>query len=163
MKKVPATIMAIASIPFITLGLLFMIAAIQNPARFPIAIVLLLIGAVLLIAGIKRLRRLADIDPATLKTNAVDLARRLGGEVTVSQFRAEYRIPRELAVDVLEDLVADGTCARENRENRVVYVFVGLMPALAEKVCPYCGAEFPVRSALRKCPNCGASIEIQKT
>jgi len=163
MKKAPAILIAIASIPFITLGLLFLIAAAQNAARFPIALAFLVIGVILLIAGVKRLRRLADIDPGTLKTSAVDLARRLGGEVTVSQFRAEFRISRELAVEVLEGLVSDGTCARENREERTVYVFVGLLPSLAEKVCPYCGAEFPVRSALRKCPNCGASIEIQKS
>lgn len=164
MKKLPAILITLASIPFITLGLIFLIAAASGPSsRILVALASLAIGAVLLITGIRRLRRLASISPEMLKSGSVELAKRLGGELTVSQLRAEYRIPRELATDVLEELVADGTCIREDREERTVYVFTGLLPSLAEKTCPYCGTELPVRSALRKCPNCGAQLEITKT
>ncbi|NLG49158.1 MAG: hypothetical protein GX552_03480 [Chloroflexi bacterium] len=163
MKKLPAILAVIASIPFFTLGILFLIAALNQPSRILVALVLLAVGAFLLVAGLRRLRRLADISPEALQTNAVELARRLGGELTVAQLRAEYRISNELASDTLEELVAKGTATREQREDRVVYVVSGLAPSLSEKVCPYCGTELPVRTALRKCPNCGGQLEIRKS
>ena len=155
--------MVIVSIPFSTFGIIFLIAASGSGTRLLVALVLLAIAAFLLIAGLRRLRRLAAISPEMLSSGAVNLARRLGGELTVSQLRADYRISQELAASVLEDLVADGVCVREQRDERLVYVFTGLLPSLAEKVCPYCGTELPVRTALRKCPNCGAQLEIEKT
>ena len=163
MKKLPAILAVIASIPFFTLGILFLIAALNQPSRILVALVLLAVGAFLLVAGLRCLRRLADISPEALQTNAVELARRLGGELTVAQLRAEYRISNELASDTLEELVAKGTATREQREDRVVYVVSGLAPSLSEKVCPYCGTELPVRTALRKCPNCGGQLEIRKS
>ncbi len=163
MKKFVAIIVVLLSIPFYTVGVLFLIAATTKASRFPIALVLLAIATVLLVSGIRRLRRLAEISPEALKTGAVEMARRLGGELTVAQLRAEYRIPQELATNTLEKLCAEGTCTREQRGERTVYVFKGLLPSMVEKVCPYCGTKLPVRTALRKCPNCGAQLEITKT
>ena len=164
MKKTVAVIVVIASIPFLIVGILFLIAAAAGSAsRLLVAAAFLAIGAFLLITGLRRLRRLASTTPAALKIGAVNLARRLGGELTISQLRAEYKITREQAEDVTTQLVADGTAEREQREDRAVYVFTGLLPSMAEKVCPYCGTELPVRSSLRKCPNCGAQLEIEKT
>ncbi len=163
MKKVPAILAVIASIPFFTFGLLFLIAAFNVPSRFLVAAVLLAIGTVLLVAGLRRLRRLAEISPDALRTSAVELAKRLGGELTAAQLRAEFRISQKLAVDVLEQLVAEGVATREQREDRIVYVVTGLAPSMAEKVCPYCGTKLPVRTALRKCPNCGGQLEIRKS
>lgn len=163
MRKTLAIIVALLSIPFFTVGLLFLIAATTKGSRFPIALAFLAIATVLLVSGLRRLRRLAEISPAALRTEAVELARRLGGELTASQLRAEFRLPQELAAGTLEKLVAEGTCTREQREERTVYVFKGLLPSMAEKVCPYCGTKLPLRAALRKCPNCGAQLEITKT
>ena len=164
MKKAGATLVVILSIPFLTVGVLFLIAAAAGPAsRLLVAIVLLAIGAFLLVAGLRRLRRLQAISPEALRTGAVNLARRLGGELTVSQLRAEYQISGEQAESIMSQLVADGTAQREQRADREVYVFSGLLPSLAEKVCPYCGTELPVRSSLRKCPNCGGQLQIEKT
>jgi len=163
MRKLLAIVVVLLSIPFYTVGVLFLVAATTKGSRFPIALVLLAIATVLLVSGIRRLRRLAEISSAALRTEAVELARRLGGELTVSQLRAEYRIPQEMAASTLAKLVAEGTCTREERGERTVYVFKGLLPSMAEKVCPYCGTKLPVRTALRKCPNCGAQLEITKT
>lgn len=163
MKKLPATLLAIVSIPFLVLGLLFLIAAAGRASRALVGLPLLAIGTAVLVTGLKRLRRLRDISPDILKTGAVEMARRMGGELTVSQLRAEYGIPRALATQVLDELARDGSCAPEQREDRIVYVFTGLLPSLVEKSCPYCSTKLPVRSALRKCPNCGASLEITKT
>ena len=163
MKKLPAVLVVLASIPFLTFGILFLIAAASTPSRALVAIVLLALGVALLIGGLRRLRRLASISHDALRSGAVELARRLGGEVTVSQLRAEYRIPMNVAADTLEGLVAEGAARREHREERDVYVVTGLLPSMSEKVCPYCSTQLPVRSALRKCPNCGAQLEITQT
>lgn len=163
MKKLGGILITLASIPFITLGLLFLVAASDNPSRFWVALATGTIGVALLVVGLRRLRRLAAISEDALRTGAVEMARRLGGELTIAQLRAEYRISQDLAVKVLEGLAAEGTCTREQRAERVVYVFKGLLPSLARKQCPYCGTELPLREALRKCPNCGAQLEITKT
>ena len=109
------------------------------------------------------MRRLAEIAPDALRTEAIELAHRLGGEVTVAQLRAEYHISLALATKTLEQLVGERSCQLEEREERVVYVVTGLKPFLVEKVCPYYGTKLPVRSDLRKCANCGANLEIKKT
>jgi len=164
MKKLGAILLALLSIPFLVLGILFLIAASTGPSsRLLVALAFFAPGLALLIFAIRRLRRLAETDPEALKTGAVELARRLGGELTVAQLRAEYRVPQKLAVLVLEELAAEGTCEREQREERTVYVFHELLPSLAKRVCAYCGTRLPVRQALTKCPNCGAPLEIIKT
>lgn len=163
MKKLGAVLITIASIPFITLSLLFFIAASAAPSRFWVALAFGAIGLALLLWGLGRLRRLAALSDEALRTGAVELAQRLGGELTVAQLRAEYRIPQSLALKTLEGLTAEGTCQREQRAERIVYLFKGLQPSLARKVCPYCGTELPLRQAVRKCPNCGAQLEITKT
>jgi len=163
MSKQLAIVVAILCIPLLVFGLVFLIAAVSAPSRLVQGLVLIAIGVVLLVTAIGRMSRLAEISPEALKTGAVELARRLGGEVTEAQLRAEYRIPLEQATNVLEGLVADGTARREDREDRTVYVISGLAASLAKKRCPYCGTELPMRSDLRKCPNCGGQLEITKT
>jgi hypothetical protein len=165
MKKLGAAVVTLLSIPLFLVGLLFVIAA-SDPGkagRLPAGAAIIAGGCFLLVVGLRRLRRLALIAPAALKTNAVALARRLGGELTVSQLRAEYRISDEQAREALDDLARDNTCRREQRGDRDVYVFSGLLPSLVEKVCPYCNTKLPVRSDLRKCPNCGAQLDLKKT
>ena len=150
------------SIPFLGFGLIFLIAASTVPGRFLTALALLFIGGLLLAAGALRLRRLAEISPEALATRIVDLARRLGGEVTVAQVQAEFKISSAMALGALERLQGRGDCQREQRKDVVAYLFKGVIPAKAIKRCPYCGSEFAVKSALRQCPNCGANLEITK-
>ncbi|MBN1402159.1 MAG: hypothetical protein JXA74_15060 [Anaerolineae bacterium] len=163
MKKLAAILLAVVSIPFYVGGILFLIAAADQASRALVGIVLVAVATVLLVSGARWLRRLASLRPDVLKTGAIDLARRLGGEVTVSQLRAEYRLSDAMATRVLDELVREGSARPEQREDRIVYVFTGLLPSMVEKVCPYCNTQLPVRSALRKCPNCGAQLELTKT
>jgi hypothetical protein len=162
MKRLASIIAMIAAIPFLVFGVIFLIAAATSPGRFPVAVVLLLFGGALLVWGALTLRRLAEISPEALATGIVDLARRLGGEVTVAQVQAEYRISSEMALGALERLRGHGDCQREQRKDHDVYLFKSVMPAKAIKRCPYCGSEFAVKSAMRECPNCGANLEIVK-
>jgi hypothetical protein len=162
MSRLASIIAVIVAIPLLVFGVIFLIAAATVPGRFPVAVVLLLFGGVLLAWGALRLRRLAEISPEALDTGIVDLARRLGGEVTVAQVQAEFRIPSAMALGALERLRGHGDCQREQRKDNDVYLFKSVMPAKAIKRCPYCGSEFAVKSAMRECPNCGANLEIVK-
>ena len=162
MSKLTAILVILVSIPFLGFGLIFLIATATNPGRFFTAAALLLIGGLLLMLGAFRLRRLAEISPEALATGIVDLARRLGGEVTVAQVQAEFKISSAMALGALEQLRGRGDCQREQRKDVDAYLFKGVMPAKAIKRCPYCGSEFAVKSALRDCPNCGANLEITK-
>lgn len=157
-----AILAMLVAIPFLVFGVIFLIAAATDPNRFFVAIVLLACATVLLAWGGLTLRRLAEISPEALATGIVDLARRLGGEVTVAQVQAEFRISREMALGALEQLRGRGDCQREQRRDHDVYLFKSVMPAKAIKRCPYCGSEFAVKSAMRQCPNCGAGLEIVK-
>lgn len=162
MSKLTSILIVLLSIPFLGFGLIFLIATSTNPSRFMTAVALLFIGGLLLAAGALRLRRLAEISPESLATGIVDLARRLGGEVTVAQVQSEFRISSAMALGALERLRGRGDCQREQRKDLDVYLFKGVMPAKAIKRCPYCGSEFAVKSAMRDCPNCGANLEITK-
>ncbi len=162
MKRSWAIIAAVASVPLLVLGVIFLVAGVANPSRIQVAAVFLLCGGALLVWGALTLRRLAEISPESLGTGIVDLARRLQGEVTVSQVQAEFHISRDLALDVLQGLCAQGVCQREQRADLHAYVFKSVLPAKAKKRCPYCGSEFAVRAAFRECPNCGAALEIAK-
>jgi len=162
MKRSWAVIAVIASVPSLALGVIFLIAAVANPSRTPVAAVFLLLGGALLTWGVLSLRRLAETSPESLATGIVDLARRLDGEATVAQVQAEFWIPSKLALSVLEGMRGRGECQREQRGDHYAYVFRSVLPAKAIKHCPYCGSGFAVRSAVRECPNCGASLEIIK-
>lgn len=163
MKRIAAIFAVLVSIPLLTAGVLFLIAAMARPQRILVAGVLLAAGGLALLWAIVTLRRQAQISPEGLAAGAVSLARSLGGEITVAQMQAEYHISASQAVAALEKLTAAGQAQVEEREGRRVYVLPGLQPSKVTRRCPYCGSSFPIREALRECPNCGASLELDKT
>jgi len=162
MRKPLATVAILLSIPLLVLGIIFLIASTTRAGRLPVAAIFLISGGGLLAWGALTLRRLAEISPDALSTGIVDLARRLGGEVTVAQVQSEFRVSRDLALSILEKMRGQGQCQRERRTDHDAYIFKSVMPAKAVKRCPYCGSAFSVKSAMRECPNCGAALEIKK-
>lgn len=163
MKRLLAIVALVISVPLLTLGLLFLIAAVAEPQRILVAGAFIVLGAVPLAWGIATLRRQAETSPDALATGAVNLARRLGGELSAAQLQAEFHIPLSLAQATLDRLSATGQAQPEERSGRTVYVVRGLQQSLVVRRCPYCGSSFPVKEALRQCPNCGASVELAKT
>jgi hypothetical protein len=162
MNRTWPTLAVIASVPLLVLGLVFLIASMTNPARIFVALAFLVFGGALLIWGALRLRRAAEISPEALATGITDLARRLDGEATVAQVQSEFRIPQSMALQALEKLRGHGDAQRERRGDHDVYIFKSVMPAKATKRCPYCGAEYSIKSPIRECSNCGAAVEIVK-
>jgi len=140
-KRSSAILLIIVAIVLITFGLIFLMGS-QGKGTIILTGMALLAGGILLVGwAVNRLRRLAQLDPDQLATDAVELAQRLGGEVTVAQVQAELDVSGKLAAQVLEKLRSEGACYVEHREDRTMFVFKSLMPSKATKLCPYCGAD----------------------
>jgi hypothetical protein len=144
-------------------GLIFLCAAVQNAARFPLALALLLVGAGLAAwAGI-RLRKARQLSPDVLDARIIDLAAANDAELSLSRVMGALDAPDEVARAALARLEAQGLCQQEQREGKTVYVFAGLKDSKVVRRCAYCGNQYSVREALHKCPNCGGTLEVVKT
>jgi membrane protein implicated in regulation of membrane protease activity len=152
-----------AGVLFLAGGLIFLCAAVQNPARWPVALVLLLIGGGLAAWAGVRWRRTRELMPEVLDDRITSLADRYDAEVTLAQVVSDLTVPDEAARVALARLEASGLCHQEQREGRVVYLFPGLKESKVVRRCAYCGNEYSVREPLHKCPNCGGQLEIVKT
>jgi hypothetical protein len=153
----------IGGILFLGGGLIFLCAAVDNAARLPIALALLVAGGGLSAWAGTRLRRARRLSPGVLDDLIVGLAGSRDGEITLAQVIDELKVPDEAGRIALARLEANGLSAQERREGRVVYVFPGLKEGKVVRRCLYCGNEYPVREPLYKCPNCGGQLEVVKT
>jgi hypothetical protein len=144
-------------------GLVFLCAAVQNAARFPIALALLVVGGGLAAWAGLRLRRARDLSPDVLDDRITVLADRHDAEITLAQVVSELGVPDEAARAALARLEAAGFCRQERREGKTVHVFPDLKESKVVRRCAYCGNEYSVREPLHKCPNCGGKLEIVKT
>jgi tRNA(Ile2) C34 agmatinyltransferase TiaS len=164
MKRTLAIIAIVIAAVLLTLGMIFLCAATQEPVRLLIATPLLLVGTGLAVWGGLTLRRLRDLDPENLSDRITQLARKGDAEVTLAQVVAELGVPDEMAVAALNLLERRGQAHRERvgDDAREVYIFPGLKPSLVERHCPYCGAEFSVKKAVYKCPNCGGDLRLER-
>jgi DNA-directed RNA polymerase subunit RPC12/RpoP len=148
---------------FLAVGLIFLCAAVDKPARLPISLALMVAGAGLAAWAGLRLRRVHQLSPAVLDDRIVGLAGRHDAEITLAQVVDELRVPDEAGRAALARLEANGLSHQEHREGRTVYVFSGLVESKVVRRCVYCGNEYSVREPLHKCPNCGGRLEIVKT
>jgi hypothetical protein len=144
-------------------GLVFLCAAVQNTARFPIAFALLALGGGLAAwAGI-RWRHARQLAPEVLEGRITDLAAAHGAKLTLAQVASELDVSDVAARNTLASLEARTLCHQERQGDRIVYVFPGLRESKVVRRCTYCGNEYAVREPLHKCPNCGGSLEITET
>lgn len=148
---------------FLAGGLIFLCAAVQNLARLPIALALLLIGGALAAWAGLRWRRARQLSPDVLDDRITELAATYDAELTLAQVVSALSVPDDAARAALGRLEANGLCHQEQREGKTVYVFPGLRESKVVRRCSYCGNEYSVREPLHKCPNCGGSLEIVKT
>ncbi len=144
-------------------GLIFLCATVQNAARLPIALALLLIGGALATWAGLRWRRARQLSPDVLDDRITRLAATQNAELTLAQVVSELDVPDEAARGALARLEAHGLCHQARREARLVYVFPGLTESKIVRRCSYCGNQYSVREPLHKCPNCGGNLELVKT
>jgi hypothetical protein len=147
---------------FLAGGLIFLCAAVQNLARLPLSIVLLLVGGGLVIWAGLRLRRQRQLAPDILDDRITTFAANNEAEVTLAQVVAGLTVPDDAARAALARLEADGLSYREDRGSRSVYIFPGLKESKVVRHCAFCGNTYSVKEPLQKCPNCGGTIEIAK-
>lgn len=151
------------SVLFLSGGLVFLCAAAQSAARFPIAIALLLGGGGLAAWAGLRWRRARTLSPDVLDDRIVRLADSSDAELTLAQIVSALDAPDDAARAALARLEANGLCQQERRDGRTIYVFPGLRESKVVRRCSYCGNQYSVREPLHKCPNCGGNLEIAKT
>lgn len=144
-------------------GLIFLIAAVANPARFPVALALLVVGGGLAAWAGFRWRRARALDPALLADRITALADARDAEITAEEVVSDLDVPLEAARAALARLEGLGLCHTERRGDRIVYFFPGLKDSRVVRRCAYCGNTYPVREPLHKCPNCGGTLELAKT
>ena len=152
----------VASGAVMALGMLFACAAMAAPARWPLAIVLLAIGAIGAGWSAYAYRKWANRQPATLAAHITDLAAANQGEVTLAQIMSAFDVTASTAQAGIEVLIQHGECQREFRGDQEIFVLPGFKEHKVERKCPYCGATFPVKQSLQKCPNCGGNLELVK-
>jgi hypothetical protein len=152
-----------AGVAFLGGGLIFLCAVVQNPARLPIALVLVIVGGGLAAWAGARWRRARQLSPEVLDDRITILAADYDGELSLAQVVSALKVPDEAAKSALARLEADGLCAQEHRNGRILYVFPGLEERKVVRRCSYCGSEYSVREPLTKCANCGGTLEIVKT
>jgi hypothetical protein len=161
MNRGAAIVLLVISIVCITIGLIFLCAATQQPNRYFIAFTFLVIGLGLAVWSGLSLRRVSELDPENLSDSITKLARKGGQyEVSLSQIVAELHVPDEAAQAALNLLVSKGQCQPEQRHGATFYVFPGLEASKMVRRCVYCGTEFSVKDPLHECPNCGGEVEL---
>jgi len=148
---------------FLAGGLVFLCAAVQDTARFPLALALLVVGGGLAAWAGNRWRKARHLSPDVLDDRIIDLASANDAELGLSRVIGALDIPDDVARTALARLEANGLCQQEHREGKTIYVFPGLQESKVVRRCAYCGNEYSVREALHKCPNCGGNLEIAKT
>jgi hypothetical protein len=153
----------VLGILFLTGGLVFLCAAVQNTARLPIAVALLVIGGGLAAWAGLRWRQARQLSPDVLDGRIIDLATAHEAELTLSRVVSTLDVPDDVARAALARMEASGLCYQERREDKTVYIFPGLKDSKVVRRCVYCGNEYSVREPLHKCPNCGGNLEIVKT
>jgi hypothetical protein len=141
-------------------GLIFLCAATTVPERMPLAILLLILGAVGAGWSAFAYRRWLNTQPAALAVWLTSLAAENNGELAVAQAMPSFGVTAQAATAALDELVQKGLCHREARADQVIYVFPGLKEHKLVRKCAYCGSTFPVKQALQKCSNCGGALEL---
>lgn len=153
----------VVSAVLIGLGLLFLCAAVSVPERMPLALILLVIGAIGAAWSGLSYRRWRNLQPDELASQITALAAKNKGELAVTEVMSAFAAPAEAVNSALGTLLDKGQAHREHRADRIVYVFPGLKEHKMVRRCMYCGSTFPVKEPLYKCPNCGGDLELVQT
>ena len=162
MKRIAYLGVFVISALALSLGMLFACAAIAVPGRWPLAIVLLGLGAVGAGWSVFSYRKWANTQPAALAARITDLAASHQGEVTLAQIVSAFDVAVPVAQAGLDVLIQNGECRHEMHGEQDIFILPGLKEHKVERRCPFCGAAFPVKQSLQKCPNCGGNLELVK-
>lgn len=142
------------------LGLIFIIAAAQEPAHGPAGWIMLGIAVALIIFAASRLRAMKTLSPEGVEQQITAVAAGANGEVTVASVAGVTGLDDAHIRQGLERLVSKGMARLDHRDGTDYYLFAGIKLEKKIKRCPYCGNEYPLAQAGRTCPSCGGNLEI---
>ncbi len=161
MNRIISYLVIGAAVLLLVAGLVFLCAATRDSARFPLALILLVLGGGLAFWGGTSLRRTIALDPENLSDRITRLARQSShGEVTLSQAVSALNAPDEAVEEALSLLVERGQAYPEYRQDREVYVFAGLQTTKIVRRCESCSTEYSVKEPIYICTNCGGKVKV---
>lgn len=164
MSRTTAIIILSVAALFLAGALAFLCMATVEPSWFAVAAVLLAVGTGLALWGGLALRRLGASSPKRVAARITEMAEASGhGEVTLSEAVAELGVAHDAAVAGFNLLERQALCHREYRDEKEIYIFPGLQKSLIRRKCPYCGAEFSVKTPVHRCPHCGGDLRLERT
>ena len=163
LPRIAAIAVIVAGALALTVGLIFLCAASQQPSRLWLAVLLLAIGGGLAAWGGFSLRRSRELDPENLSDRIVELARRKGqAELTLAQVVSELAVPDEAASKALDNLSEKGQVVKEYRGDTWYFLFPGLKETKMIRKCSHCGREYSVKDPIYECLTCGGKVELVK-
>ncbi len=145
----------------VAIGLLFLVGAAGQAARYAVALLLLAAGAILIGLGVRLYKQAEAVSPEQLRGEILDVARRHNGEIAWADVEAALGVRARHATGVLDAMTAEGLCERLPKAGSWYYVFRDLQPRLAVRSCEYCGAQFRITDAATTCPSCGGQVKTR--
>jgi hypothetical protein len=124
-------VLFIASLPFIFMGLMFMIASVFIAIRMITGFFMLLIAIALIGAGIYLVKEPIPLEE--YESRVADLARENKGKLTIGQVSADLRIPSKKARDVLNQLARRGACQADFEPTELGGTEIFIFPEFAPK------------------------------
>ncbi|MEW6368306.1 MAG: hypothetical protein AB1714_27055 [Acidobacteriota bacterium] len=161
MKRIACILLVPVGIVSVALGLLFVVGAAGQAARYTVALLLLAAGAILIGVGLRLYKQAEAVSPERLRGEIMEVARRRNGEISWADVEAALGARARHATSVLDTMSAEGLCERLPRAGSWYYVFRDLQPRLAVRTCEYCGAEFRITDATTTCPSCGGQVKTR--
>jgi DNA-directed RNA polymerase subunit RPC12/RpoP len=160
MNKIVYFAVFVVSCLALGLAMLFLCVAVNVPERMPLALVLLVVGAVGTGWSGLSYSRWLSLQPGPLGVRITALAEQNSGEVSLAQVVSGLNAPADAAMAAMNDLQQKGQGHMEPRKDTMMFVFPGLKERKMVRKCVYCGNTFPVRDPLQKCPSCGGRLEV---
>jgi Zn finger protein HypA/HybF involved in hydrogenase expression len=157
-KKTFYYLLIAVSVLFILFSLLFLIAAVNNPARMNIAAASGFIGAALMYFSLAAIANINYNSPANLEPLILKIAKRNNGYFSAEEVMARLNITEKSFNAVVDSMISRGAALEESRDGSLVYKAAAVSLEVKRK-CEFCGNEFNVRDALEKCPGCGGSVK----
>ena len=142
------------------LGILFSAASAGKSSRLITGLLLIATGAVLFIFGLRFLRKGLKGSPAGLLRTILRCAAKYNGLVSGDVLFAETGEKERTEIE-LAKLAGEGRVKKESASGKVLYRFPEFQFELKMKVCPYCGKDVPVKTAIETCPACGGDLKIR--
>ena len=153
-------ILIAVSVIFILFGLLFLIAAMQNPARMHVAMLSGFIGFAMAYFSFAAISRINYNSPQNLEPLILKIAKKSGGYFSAEEIMAKLGVTEKVFTAALDHMLSKGSVmSGEDRDGTMVYKTAAVSLEVKRK-CEFCGAEYNVRDSITSCPGCGGNVKM---